>query len=142
MHQRLLVTFSTDGIETSEQARKYAFNELSHDTSFISDSDSPNRFGGGIADWFKIGGRWSGELTEIKTGQPIKKRDTSVLQRFPRGFPDDAMIVDLVLYDKLLKKYEGTWHSGDKYDFCDLDREDVNEDFVGKKWIVIVDYHY
>lgn len=54
-------------------------------------------------------------------------------------FEDDAMVVTQTLYDALLAK-----HAGDIYvteEFIDLDDEAVAPDFVGRKWLVVVDYH-
>lgn len=54
------------------------------------------------------------------------------------GYEDDAAIVDEVLYDGLLKEFEGSVED----DFhADLDYEDVSREFIGRKWIVVVDYH-
>ena len=53
------------------------------------------------------------------------------------GCDDDAMIVDQALYDRFL--------AGDPSRYCetfaDLDDESVDETFIGRKWLVVVDYH-
>jgi hypothetical protein len=54
------------------------------------------------------------------------------------GFPDDAVILTQSLYDALLTEYEG--HSATS-DYADLDDEELSADFVGHKWLVVVDYH-
>ena len=54
------------------------------------------------------------------------------------GYEDDAMIVTEEIYNTLLKEYEG---SKESEDHADLDHESVSLDFVGKKWVVVVDYH-
>ena len=55
------------------------------------------------------------------------------------GFADDAMIVTERLYDDLLSEYQG------RTDVCgyyaDLDDEPLGTDFIGRKWLVVVDYH-
>lgn len=55
------------------------------------------------------------------------------------GFEDDAVIVTQKLYDTLLVKYQG--EDADSGLFVDLDDERVQPDFVGRKWLVVVDYH-
>jgi hypothetical protein len=55
------------------------------------------------------------------------------------GYPDDAMILTQRLYDALLFEYEGRSNSGDGY--ADLDDEPLHPDFVGSKWLVVIDYH-
>src|SRR3972149_2460001 len=61
MHYRLLVTFNKDDAQNSEDARNHVYDELSNDGSFCGEG---GRFNSPIADWFVIGGRWSGELTQ------------------------------------------------------------------------------
>lgn len=57
------------------------------------------------------------------------------------GYPDDAMVLTQLLYDALLAGYQGEVISDD-YHFADLDEEELQPDFVGRKWLVIVDYHF
>ncbi len=179
MHARMLVTFTKEKARTSQGARKYAYTVLSQDDSFVGDG---GRFGSPLADWFVIGGRWSGELTRMRLDQEkLKQLDAAFeqqhgwwlggkeqvtedirreqyralfLQYFPDfvgevpawrdayshlGDSDDAAVVDEKLYDTALKEYEGQDTDGEF--FADLDGECVNSTFVGKKWIVVVDYH-
>ena len=60
------------------------------------------------------------------------------------GYDDDALPVNRELYDHLLAEYRG--ESNRKEDslhcrFADLDGEDADESFIGRKWIAVVDYH-
>jgi hypothetical protein len=55
------------------------------------------------------------------------------------GYPDDAVILTSRLYEGLLSEYEGQSLSGDGY--ADLDDEELDPDFVGRKWLVLIDYH-
>ena len=55
------------------------------------------------------------------------------------GYPDDAMLLTQHLYDALLSGYAGQSFDGDGY--ADLDDEALCPDFVGRKWLVVVDYH-
>jgi hypothetical protein len=60
------------------------------------------------------------------------------------GYEDDAMPLDKVLYDHFLAGFEG--ESGRRDDLChcqfvDLDNEELDDTFIGRKWIAVVDYH-
>jgi hypothetical protein len=60
------------------------------------------------------------------------------------GHDDDAMPLDRTLYEKLLVTYAGalSGHGDDgACEFVDLDDEDVDQTFIGRKWIAVVDYH-
>ena len=54
------------------------------------------------------------------------------------GYADDAMLLSKGLYAALLAEHEGEI-TGDRY--ADLDGEELHPDFVGRKWLVVVDYH-
>jgi len=179
MHHLMLVTLSLPDGGTSKEARDSAFSLLVEDDSFVGEG---GRFGCPLADWFVIGGRWSGVLHEAILGQPYKDAleqefpeftkgyyPSSLLeqhkaglaqlwQRFggtgssplmrsgydERGADDDAMPVNQFLYDHFLKPYSGmdSQIGDDKLaDFADLDGDEVGESFIGRKWLVVVDYH-
>ena len=57
------------------------------------------------------------------------------------GYEDDAKIVNTSLYRTLLKRYEGLYEDSEGK-FWDLDADEVSVEFIGKKWIVVVDYHH
>jgi hypothetical protein len=60
------------------------------------------------------------------------------------GSHDDAMIVDHRLYDRLLAEFKGESECAghdSRPDFADLDGDPVDESFVGRKWVAVVDYH-
>jgi hypothetical protein len=60
------------------------------------------------------------------------------------GYDDDAMPVDRTLYKSLLARYHGEaihQEKGVHCQFFDLDDEEVDESFIGRKWIAVVDYH-
>ncbi len=179
MHHLMLVTLSLPETGTSEKARDSAFSRLMNDDSFCGEG---GRFGSPLADWFVLGGRWSGMLREAVLGQPYQD---ALKQEFPQftsgyflsslleqhkgaldtlwrrfggtganpltrssydqlGAADDAMLVDQFLYDHFLKPHAGTdRHIGDDThaDFADLDGDEVDESFIGRKWLVVVDYH-
>jgi len=55
------------------------------------------------------------------------------------GYPDDAMLVNEAIYNALLAQYEGI--DGDAEHFTDLDGDEVSRGIIGRKWLVVVDYH-
>ena len=60
------------------------------------------------------------------------------------GDEDDAMPVDPFLYDRFLTPYAGTDRQlGDDSltDFADLDGDEADASFIGRKWLIVVDYH-
>lgn len=183
MHFRLLVTMNQSRAKTSSQAREVVFRELGSDPDFSGDN--------GICDWFVIGGRWSGDLTNVQLSQAklkalgkefekkhgwyinsenseedrrrqyatlFKKYFPSFKGEIPawrdtykhEGFDDDAQILTDKLYDAVLKQYEVNLGVVEKeYDgykwkehyYKDLDGDTISRDMVGKKWVVVVDYH-
>jgi len=69
MHARLLVLTSKDNAKTSEKAREYVRNFLDNE-GFCGEGF----FNSSYADWFVIGGRWSGDLTEaLLDKEKVKK---------------------------------------------------------------------
>ena len=63
MHCKLYILLPKDQASNSEQARIRVSDYLDENNFCI---ESGGRWGGGIGDWFVIGGRWSGDLTVIK----------------------------------------------------------------------------
>ena len=61
MHSLYYVVIPKKGIKNSKEAKQRASQTLM-DNNF---SGSEGYFGGGKADWFVVGGRWSGELTKL-----------------------------------------------------------------------------
>ena len=59
------------------------------------------------------------------------------------GCDDDAMLVNRRLYDHFLKPNRGKdiRRENAGTPFADLDHEAVDESFIGRKWLVVVDYH-
>jgi hypothetical protein len=169
----------------AEEAQDLQHRE--HVLAFLTDEGfcSQGRWGGGMADWLVIGGRWSGELSRRSWAQQItsqiealerkhaiqvwgvfygdadKQRiqqelathfqdlwDTHAPEAYKgipfqrdtyqdKGYADDAMLLTQGTM-RLPKEYEGQEES--EY-HADLDCEPIEPDMVGKKWIVVVDYH-
>ena len=173
MHYRLLVTITIADAANSDEARQKVFDTLMEDDSFCG---SGGRFGHPLCDWFVIGGRWSGLLSETVMGPAYKaavitrfremnqeyvpqsfiERNAAELDAIWRkvggpgpspytrsgyeqlGYTDDAMAVTPLLFDALLAEYQGE-DSCDGY--VDLDCDPLQRDFIGRKWLVVVDYH-
>jgi hypothetical protein len=181
MHFRFLVTCDRDWADTSQEARDHVV-----DTLLEEGFCGQGRWGGGFADWFVIGGRWSGELSRHTWAREITARMAAleehhavqvwgafyadvekqcIQQELARqfqqmwddaapaayigipyirdnyqrdGYADDAMPLTQELYDALLKEYEGKEES--EY-HADLEYDSVSPEMIGKKWLVVVDYH-
>ncbi len=152
MHCLYFVIFNREDAENSHQARLHAENTLLNENFSISEGF----FGRGRADWFVIGGRWSGVLKRILLGlssdnkeklettwknagikepTPYERDDCQSL-----GYEDDAMIIDQKLFDGLQKMYSDV----EIYDANDY-REDTLSEFSAEElighWIVVIDYY-
>jgi hypothetical protein len=181
MHFRFFVTFDAEYADSSATAREYVYDFL-----MAEGFCSQGRWGGGMADWFVIGGRWSGELSRHSWARTITTRMEALEQQhhvqvrgtfygdeekqriqqelakqlqqmwdaeapaayvgipyirdtYERcGYADDAMLLTQELYDALLKEYEGQ----EEFDYhADLEYAAISPEMVGKKWLVVVDYH-
>ena len=75
-----------------------------------------------------------------RTAAPPEFRDIPINRDTYRadGYEDDAMLLTPELYDALLKTYEG---QDESEHHADLEYEPVSPTMVGKKWVVVVDYH-
>jgi hypothetical protein len=78
MHYRMLITLAVIGGESSLDARTRAYDHLLSEPGFAGES---SRFNSPIADWFVIGGRWSGFLSETSIGEAYRAR---LKERFPQ----------------------------------------------------------
>lgn len=133
MHYRYLLLFNKEHAETSEEARNFAWDTL-HEEGFVGGGE--DRFSCSPSDWFVIGGRWSGELSGVGEKNGCKKASSDSYQKL--GYEDDAAIVDEEIYEELLKGYEGT---PDSDEHADYEYDVVSPEIIGKKWVVVVDYH-
>lgn len=130
-HQLLLVTLTpTDN--TSAEVREQVAAILANDPSFVGGGvpDGGYFFASPVADYFLIGGAWSGHLT----GEEFERS-----WDLDSGRECDALLVTQDLYDQHLKEFEG--QSSYDIDFVDLDYEEVRPDFIGRKWVTVVDFH-
>jgi hypothetical protein len=76
---------------------------------------------------------WDSTAPRAYVGIPYQ-RDTYKAD----GYEDDAMLLTQELYDSVLTEYEGR-EASDHH--ADLDRDDVSPAMIGRKWLVVVDYH-
>ncbi len=173
MHHKILVTVEKkDDLDTSAKARAFVAKYLV-EQGFAEGGDAKEqRFVVrqiGYGDYFGIGGRWSGLLTDHEydlwklygpPGPEGSSRD-SVVDRVFFGHEDDAQVVTQELYERFLKQWEEGAADvecgrddredgffvredahGDAYDgFLDIENEPVSRDFIGRKWLVVVDLH-
>lgn len=178
MHYRMLVTVSANTGATSEQVRQKVRAGLIHDVSFCG---SGGRFGHPLCDWFVIGGRWSGLLSETKRNDPYRAAMRELFPEMSRdfwpqslvdqnrqkldalwhlhggtgpspytrsgyeelGFPDDAQLLTAELYEDFLKDYEdeSLVIQNDHCKFVDFEDDVLSPDMIGRKWLVVIDYH-
>lgn len=68
MHYRFFVLFDKSKATTSLEAREWVKDTLENAPGFLQ-ADGEYNFSPSFADWFVIGGRWSGELTEAHLDQ-------------------------------------------------------------------------
>jgi hypothetical protein len=170
MHHKILVTVEKDDeLDTSETARRYVAEYLA-EQRFADGGDNP-RFVAhvGYGDYFCIGGRWSGLLTDHKyklrelygQADPGARSSELLAERTFFGHEDDAQVVTKELYDRFLRQWEEEAEGVDPgrediedgffvrehddgygYDgFLDIEDEAVDADFIGRKWLVVVDLH-
>jgi hypothetical protein len=171
MHSLLLVTFSLPEGETAQEARRAVHDALLNDTSFCGEGgwfSTPlcdcfvigGRWSGLLAETIigsayrdaviakfpEFAAEWLPNSVIANHGQELDAlwREHGGTGPSPytrdgyRDFEDDAMVITQKLYDALLAKYQGEDASSE---FVDLDYESVRPDFVGRKWLVVVDYH-
>lgn len=130
-HNLLLVTLTPTG-DTSAEVREQVASILANDPSFVGGGvpDGGYFFASPVADYFLLGGAWSGYLI----GEEFERS-----WDLDSGRDCDAMLVTQELYERHLKEFEG--HAAYDTEFVDLDYEEVSPDFIGRKYIVVVSYH-
>jgi hypothetical protein len=106
MHFRFFVTFDTEQAASSDEAREYVYDTLMEE-GFCSEG----RWGGGMADWFVIGGRWSGELSRHSWAQGITAEMEALEQQhavqvWGAFYPDGEKTR---IQQELAKKFQQLW---------------------------------
>lgn len=130
-HNLLLVTLTPTG-DTSAEVREQVASILANDPSFVGGGvpEGGYFFASPVADYFLLGGAWSGYLI----GEEFERS-----WDLDSGRDCDAMLVTQELYEQHLKEFEG--ESAYDTEFVDLDYEVVSPDFIGRKWLVVCDFH-
>lgn len=108
MHFRFLVTCEQDAAETSEAARDYVLDTLLEE-GFCGEG----RWGGGLCDWFVIGGRWSGILSYATWAKDLMERiyaEEAANDVQVRGCHyGELMAHKRPLQEELCKKFQQMW---------------------------------
>lgn len=131
-HYLLLATIKPEK-EDSLAVRRQVTAILEADDSFLEPSISRALlFHDPICDWFTCGGAWSGYLIGLDS-----RSENDYGEEY------DAQLVTEEIYDRSLAPYEGqiVAYEDDALAFVDLDQEEVSRDFIGTKFVTIVDYH-
>ena len=130
MYYRFLVTTGT--ARSSLDARRKAVAGLWAQGIF---KDIGGHWPADLCNWFDFACRSSAALRPIWFPLSwVKEREGPPLGRYV-----DAAPLTEGLYDRFLAGFtqEDAW-SG----FADLDDEPLSRDFIGRKWLVVVDIHY
>ena len=126
-----------------EKERSRARNILEN-KGFVTQEGS--YWGGGKCDWFVIGGRWSGILTQALGQIPIQdtRKKTSQRDTYNHlGYDDDSMVLTRKLLDGLQHNKLAYLNGVEVYDEDNYEEKlisDLTTDDIGKV-IVVVDYH-
>jgi len=156
MHSCYFVLIPKNEAKNEEKARTQAMTILENEQFFYGEG---GYFSSGKGDWGVVGGRWTGLLTgkeyEINDKKTKNYRSTYITG----GYKNDAMILSQKILDILAKnrpntdfdgkKLKGTWNYLDTEVFdVDIPEEFTvkdliknKKDYLGKYWIVVIDYH-
>ncbi len=99
-------------------------------------SDSNGFFGSSKADWYVVGGRWSGVLAGVND-EEREKRDCYK----QGGFPDDAQPLTAELIKRLKSEDYGTVEVFDPEEQEELTVDDLSEQDEPGTYLVAIDYH-
>lgn len=140
MHSRMLATINIDDADESSKARHLIYDRLLAEGFTEGGGHWPE----GACDWFVIGGRWSGDLNDPVTQKMLESVEGERDSYNEYGYEDDAKIVTDEIWERLFRsyyegsaaeKYADIWDANDNAPVTD------KESLVGKKWVVVVDYH-
>ena len=171
MHHRLFITFDKSCAKRSSDARRYAYNKLSnkwYGDPCIDWFVIGGRWTG-LFTWAHrrtqtevkgVNKRYQpyesteyGEIESAKkhlralmadTRKYVRNNVTTGMLRHDYGYNDDATIVSKEFYGLFLKEYEKEnkeYYSELDKGFIDLDSDPVSQNFIDKKWLVVVDCH-
>lgn len=142
MHQIFFVTVSKKEAEDAQQACREAHNILNRNEF----SGGEGFYSGSKADWYVIGGRYSGSFQMAQAGKDMK--DEKAWEEI-KGKEVDAVEFTKELHDQLIKFIaDSTYYDVDDVELFDEDEYEeyklATDDLshLYGKWIVVVDYHY
>ncbi len=142
MHQIFFVTVSKGQAKTVKQAIREAANILDNN----SFSGEGGFYAGCKADWYVIGGRYSGSFQMAEAGKDMK--DEKAWDEI-KGKEVDAVEFTKKLHKQLIKYIKDSTYyevddvelfDDDEYEEYKLATDDLSH--LYGKWIVVVDYHY
>ena len=157
MHALYFVILDQDDAADSRGARNIATTILIEENFCYQDGF----FGSGKADWFTVGGRWSGILQLVKLGISVQDFDNlseegkticwtnnggdgpypgSQRRMSGKDYDDDTMILTKRFYRKLVTAYPDT----EVYDARVREEtriRDLKLRDVMNQWLVVIDYH-
>lgn len=162
MHSCYLVLLPKKEAKDSKEARNQAMITLENEQFFYGEG---GYFSSGRADWGVVGGRWTGLLADLDTERNDVEAKNYRSTYLHEGYDDDAMILSQEILDILSKEHiVMDWNEKTKkfdkptkktYNYLNtevFDTEAFNEftvkeliknkkDYLGKYWIVVIDYH-
>jgi len=129
-HYLLLITTTSEST-TSAAVREEVTVRLENDPSFIGGGVDGCLFSivSPLADYFSVGGWFSGYLIG-------RDDETGYVEG---GSDDDAMLITPQLYHDHLKQWEGRTLADT--DCVDFQGDVVSPDFIGRKYLVVIDFH-
>lgn len=140
MHFPYIVVLNKDDYANSQDARESAESLLT-ENGFCGDG----YFNCGKADWFVVGGRWSGYLKDWEQKDYVNRNAYDT-----QGHDDDAQICTQSIIDNMekgnaFKKSELTdsvieYFDPDNFETGELSKE-LMQEWIDKKWLVMIDYH-
>jgi len=135
MHCLYFVKIDDKEIKTSQQAREHATNILDAN-NFASDSNG--FYGNSKADWYVVGGRWSGLLS--------KKQDEERDGYQELGYDDDAVQITPELLAQLKAEDYGdvevaVIEEGGIEHESTINQLILDGDDYSNQWLVTIDYH-
>lgn len=141
MHQIFFVTVSNETAEDAQQAI-YQADSILDSNNF---SGSKGYYGGSKADWYVIGGKYSGSFQMAQAGKDMK--DEKAWEEI-KGKEVDAVEFTKELHDQLIKYIKDSTYEVDDVELFDEDEYEeyklATDDLshLYGKWIVVVDYYY
>ena len=133
MHSLYFVILDNKGIEDSSHAKDKVLQILEKEK--FCDCDA--FFQSGKADWFLIGGRWTGILDSVLNK---KQEETKPSNNF-KGSENEAKILDKKLFRALKKKFQEV-EIFDVEQRTELTFKSLEKEYALGRWIVVIDYHY